>query len=203
MFAGYPVWATDVPQAVISFLTKYDLSGKTVIPFCTHDGYGAGNSYQTIAEASHAEVTLDGIAIESSDISDSESMVKDWLAEIGIPDSDEQNETTIHITVGDIVLDGILYDTVLAEEIKAYFPLTLSMTGYGSREYYGDVDFYLENLEGGQRNFKDGDITYCEAHHNMAIFYYQTNRQLSNFRTCIRIVLFSVCTAICVVIQVF
>ena len=42
VFVGYPVWATDVPHAVISFLNKYDFSDKTVIPFCTHDGYGAG-----------------------------------------------------------------------------------------------------------------------------------------------------------------
>lgn len=41
VFIGYPVWATDVPQAVLSFLSEYDLTGKTVIPFCTHDGYGA------------------------------------------------------------------------------------------------------------------------------------------------------------------
>lgn len=28
---------------------------------------------------------------------------------------------------------------------------------------------------GGQKNFENGDITYCEAHHNMAIFYAQTD----------------------------
>lgn len=27
----------------------------------------------------------------------------------------------------------------------------------------------------GQKNFENGDITYCEAHHNMAIFYAQTD----------------------------
>lgn len=32
-----------------------------------------------------------------------------------------------------------------------------------------------EHLEGGQKNFENGDITYCEAHHNMAIFYAQTD----------------------------
>lgn len=42
-----------------------------------------------------------------------------------------------------------------------------------SYQFY--VDFYPENLEGGQRNFENGDITYCEAHHNMAIFYAQTD----------------------------
>ncbi len=175
VFIGYPVWATDVPQAVISFMTKYDLSGKTVIPFCTHDGYGAGGSYQTIAEKSHAAVSLDGIAIESSYVSDAKNTVGDWLTAIGISDFDERNETAIQILVGDTILNGILYDTALAEEIKEYFPLTISMVGYGGREYYGGVDFYPENLEDGQRTFENGDITYCESHHNMAIFYNQTD----------------------------
>lgn len=48
------------------------------------------------------------------------------------------------------------------------------MGEFGGREYYGSVDFYLENLEGGQKFFEDGEITYCEAHHNMAIFYSQS-----------------------------
>lgn len=175
VFVGYPVWATDVPQAVLSFLDEYDLTGKTVIPFCTHDGYGAGGSYQTIAEASHAAVFLDGIAIEAKDVPDAQDTVAAWLTDIGISESGGQTETAIRITIGDITLDGVLYDTELAEEIKAYFPLTISMVGYGGREYYGDVPFYPEHLADGQKNFENGDITYCEAHHNMAIFYAQTD----------------------------
>lgn len=179
VFVGYPVWATDVPQAVLSFLNEYDLTGKTVIPFCTHDGYGAGGSYQTIAEASKAEKTLDGLAIEAKDVPSAQDTVMNWLNSIGVTEkagsSDESGETAIKITVGDVTLDGVLYNTALAEEIKAYFPLTISMVGYGGREYYGGVDFYPEHLEGGQRTFENGDITYCEAHHNMAIFYAQTD----------------------------
>lgn len=179
VFVGYPVWAASVPQAVLSFLEQYDLSGKTVIPFCTHDGYGAGGSYQVIAGAGHAVASPDGIAIEAKDVPDAQGVVADWLAGIGFgtdtDDAGEQAETAIHITIGDITLDGILYDTALAEEIKAYFPLTVSMVGYGGREYYGGVSFYPENLEGGRRTFENGDITYCEAHHNMAVFYAQTD----------------------------
>lgn len=175
VFVGYPVWATDVPQAVLSFLNEYDLTGKTVIPFCTHDGYGAGGSYQTIAEASHAAVSLEGIAIEAKDVPNAQDIVSSWLADIGISKSEVQAGTPIKITVGEVSLDGVLYDTELAEEIKAYFPLTISMVGYGGREYYGGVEFYPEHLEGGQKNFENGDITYCEAHHNMAIFYAQTD----------------------------
>ena len=178
VFIGYPVWATDVPQAVLSFLNEYDLTGKTVIPFCTHDGYGAGESYQTIAVASKAEKTLEGLAIEAKDVPSAQDTVTNWLNTIGVKkagSSAGNGETAIKITVGDVDLDGVLYNTALAQEIKAYFPLTISMVGYGGREYYGGVDFYPEHLEGGQRTFENGDITYCEAHHNMAIFYAQTD----------------------------
>lgn len=92
VFIGYPVWATDVPQAVLSFLKEYDLSGKTVIPFCTHDGYGAGNSYQTIAEASHAAVLLEGIAIEAEDVPNAQDTVSSWLADIGISKSNDRTQ---------------------------------------------------------------------------------------------------------------
>lgn len=84
VFIGYPVWATDVPQAVLSFLQEYDLSGKTVIPFCTHGGYGAGDSYSTIREASHAAQSPEGLAINAEDVYEAESVVTDWLNSIGL-----------------------------------------------------------------------------------------------------------------------
>ena len=180
VFIGYPVWATEVPQAVLSFLNKYDLSGKTVIPFCTHDGYGAGSSYHTIRVASHAAESPDGLAIEAKDVPSAAGTVTAWLEEIGVMSESADignGETAIHITIGDTVLEGVLYDTALAQEIKEYFPLTISMSGFGGREYYGSVDFYPldENLVGGGNTFDNGDITYCEAHHNMAVFYAQTD----------------------------
>jgi len=173
VFIGYPIWATKAPQAIYSFLGEYDLSGKTVIPFCTHDGYGSGSSYRDIEAALPGAVAvLDGLAIEAPDVPGASDTVNQWLADIGLT---QASGTAIQITVGDNVLDGVLYDTALADEIRQYFPLTISMVGYGGREYYGGVDFYPENLEGGQRMFENGHITYCEAHHNMAIFYAQTD----------------------------
>ncbi len=176
VFVGYPVWATDVPQAVVSFLSQYDFSDKTVIPFCTHDGYGAGRSYGTIASASKAKNMADGLAIEAKDVPSAKRTVESWLDSIGFSKSgDNTSETALKIKIGDKLLDGVLYDTALAREIKERLPLTISMVGYGGREYYGGVDFYPKNLEGGKNTFENGDITYCEAHHNMAIFYAQTD----------------------------
>lgn len=179
VFIGYPVWATNAPQAIFSFLSQYDLSGKTIIPFCTHDGYGAGGSYGDVADAIDGETAvLDGLAIEAPDVPGSADTVAEWLDSIGMEGmaetSAQAEETAITITIGDTVLDGVLYDTALADEISQYFPLTISMAAFGGREYYGGVDFYPENWEGGQTTFENGHITYCEDHHNMAIFYAQT-----------------------------
>lgn len=67
----------------------------------------------------------------AQDVPEAQDTIVDWLTAIGIFDFGEQEETAIQITIGDITLDGILYHTALAEEIKAYFPLMISMVGYG------------------------------------------------------------------------
>lgn len=122
---------------------------------------------------------LDGLVIEAPDVPASAASVTQWLSEIGVDggagNAEHAPETAITITVGNTVPEGVLYDSALAKEIGAYFPLTLSMIGFGGREFYGGVDFYPENPEGGQRTFENGEITYCEAHHNMAVFYAQTD----------------------------
>lgn len=180
VFIGFPIWATDAPQTVRSFLTQYDLSGKTVIPFCTHDGYGSGSSYQTISECCPQAGVLDGIAIESKDILSAEGDITEWLSSIGITKTDNapQNvseETEITITIGDVTLEGVMYDTPLSKEIGEMFPLTVSMSGFGGREYYGGIDEIPQNTGGGQLYFNDGDITYCAENNTMAIFYSQTD----------------------------
>lgn len=175
VFIGYPVWATDAPQAILSFLNQYDMSGKKVIPFCTHDGYGAGSSYSTISNACPQAEVLSGIAIEAKDVPAAENTVTNWLTTLGLLKPDVK-ETAIKITVGNHILDGVIYDTALAEEFKERFPLTVSMSGYGGREYYGGLSFTPNTSQSGQLNFENGDITYCRTNNTMAIFYAQTDR---------------------------
>src|SRR5699024_3835169 len=46
LFIGFPTWDMQLPPPMKSFLSEYDLSGKTVIPFNTNGGYGLGSSLQ-------------------------------------------------------------------------------------------------------------------------------------------------------------
>lgn len=85
-------------------------------------------------------------------------------------------EVKIKVNVGNYELDGVIYDTELAQEVLNNFPLTVSMYGWGGREYYGSIPFVPKKAEGGQYHFNNGDITYCKQNNSLAIFYAQTER---------------------------
>lgn len=173
IYIGYPVWATTTPRAIHTFLNQYDLSGKTVIPFCTHNGYGKGSSETVIANLCPQSKILEGAAINSGNILSSQETVIQWLNEIGML---KKEETDIQISVGEHELHGVIYDTPLAKEIMEMMPLTVSMVGYGGREYYGSMPSAPKNSGNGQLNFENGDITYCPTNNTLAIFYAQTSR---------------------------
>lgn len=128
VFIGYPVWATTLPQAVRTFLTEYDFSGKTVIPFCTHDGYGAGSSYSTIGRSSTGATVEQGLAVDSSRVSSAQSTVTDWLSGLNLPaagggnSQPAQGEAAIRITIGDTKLEGVLYNSDMARQFTPSFP---------------------------------------------------------------------------------
>lgn len=173
IYIGYPVWATTTPRAIYTFLNQYDLSDKTIIPFCTHNGYGKGNSETVIKNLCPQSEVMEGIDINSSNIISSQKTVIQWLNEIGML---KKEGTDIQVSVGDHKLDGVIYNTPLAKEIMEMMTLTVSMVGYGGREYYGSMPSVPKNSGDGQLNFENGDITYCQTNNILAIFYAQTSR---------------------------
>ena len=48
---GYPNWWGTMPMAVFTFLEAHDFAGKTILPFCTHEGSGLGQSERDIGVA--------------------------------------------------------------------------------------------------------------------------------------------------------
>ena len=48
IFIGYPMWWYTYPQIIRTFIESVDLSGKTIIPFNTHEGSGDAGTYNTI-----------------------------------------------------------------------------------------------------------------------------------------------------------
>ena len=51
VFIGGPIWWGTYPQVMFSFFSKYDLNGKTIIPFSTHEGSGLGSAVSDLKKA--------------------------------------------------------------------------------------------------------------------------------------------------------
>lgn len=78
-FLGYPNWWGTMPMPVYTFLESYDFSGKTIVPFCTHEGSSMGHSEKDIAKACPKSTVLEGLAIHGASASSAESEVSSWL----------------------------------------------------------------------------------------------------------------------------
>ena len=48
IFIGYPIWWGDTPRIIQTFMESHELSGKTMIPFCTSGGTGISTSENTL-----------------------------------------------------------------------------------------------------------------------------------------------------------
>lgn len=87
VFIGYPIWWGDLPMIVYTFLESYDFAGKTVIPFCTHEGSGLSGTGRNVANACPGAEILDGLAVRGSvaqnQQEEAENSVRNWLAGLG------------------------------------------------------------------------------------------------------------------------
>ena len=64
IYLGYPNWWADAPMIVYTFLEKAKVDGKTILPFCTHEGSGLGSTAKKLAAAfPKAKVEQNGLAL--------------------------------------------------------------------------------------------------------------------------------------------
>lgn len=84
VFVGSPNWWSTLAPPVATFLTNIDLSGKTVVPFCTHGGGGQAEVLRNITKLCPDSSVLDGIAIYGNGGNSVKTDVSKWLNNTGI-----------------------------------------------------------------------------------------------------------------------
>ena len=84
VFIGSPNWLRTFAPPVLSFLRATDLSGKTIIPFCTHGGGGLGNMIEGYQRECGASRVIPGLAAKGTYTF---SEVQKWLDSIGLSDA--------------------------------------------------------------------------------------------------------------------
>ena len=87
VFIGAPVWWGDWPMILYTVFENNDFSGKTLIPFSTHEGSGLSGFDRKLAAACPDAEVLDGLAVRGSDAQTRQEQVRDsvnaWLAGLG------------------------------------------------------------------------------------------------------------------------
>ena len=83
IYVGYPIWWGDMPRIMYTFFDTYDLSGKTIAPFCTSGGSGLSGTPGTIADIESGAAVLDGLHVSDSSADNSQDSVNEWLMSIG------------------------------------------------------------------------------------------------------------------------
>ena len=82
IFLGYPNWWGTMPMPVFTFLEEYNFSGKTIAPFCTHEGSGLGHSVADIRKICPQSTVLEGLAIKGGDVKNAQNEISGWLQNI-------------------------------------------------------------------------------------------------------------------------
>lgn len=84
VYVGFPNWWGDMPMILYTFFDTYDLSGKTILPFCTSSGSGLSNTIAVI-ESLEPEATVGkGLHIEDAHLDNIKANVEEWLMNSGM-----------------------------------------------------------------------------------------------------------------------
>ena len=66
-------------MVVFTFLERYDFTGKTIRPFCTHEGSGLGSSEQDIRRLCPGAKVEPGLAVQGGSVQHAEPAIRAWL----------------------------------------------------------------------------------------------------------------------------
>jgi flavodoxin len=81
-FVGYPNWWGTMPMPVFTFLETYDFAGKTIVPFCTHEGSGLGRSVADIKALCPQATILEAFAVRGGSAKNAQNEVSEWLQKL-------------------------------------------------------------------------------------------------------------------------
>ena len=79
IYLGYPNYWGTMPMAVFAFLERYDLSGKVIHPFCTHEGSGMGRSEGDLRKLCPGAEIAPGLPIHGSSVRQAEEEIRRWI----------------------------------------------------------------------------------------------------------------------------
>lgn len=90
IFLGYPNWWGTMPMPVFTFLKEFSFKGKLIIPFCTHEGSGLGDSIKDIKKICIGADVEKGLSLLGNRVNEKETeeRVKIWIQDLKISNNE-------------------------------------------------------------------------------------------------------------------
>jgi len=79
LFLGYPIWWGQEPRILDTFVETYDLTGITVVPFCTSGSSGIGTSVRQLSELADGADWAEGRRFETDAPAEE---INEWAAQM-------------------------------------------------------------------------------------------------------------------------
>lgn len=164
VYLGYPIWHGQAPKIIYAFLESVDVSGKTVIPFCTSASSPVGSSADNLHSLAPDAVWKDGTRFAIGTLREE---INEWLNNMNV-------EKTLKLFVAGNEMPITWQDNASVDALKelAASGLTVQMSMYGGFEQVGSLG---ENLprDDKQTTTDYGDVVLYSG--NQIVIFYGSN----------------------------
>lgn len=173
IYLGYPIWWGQAPRVVYTFIESCNLSGKTVIPFCTSGSSGIGSSATLLQALAPGATWTEGRRFGAGT---QRSEVEQWIKSMETT-TDEDDDNNVNYSKMNIRVNGRTLTATMADNSSARAlidllkegDIVIDMSDYGDFEKVGDLGHTLpqnnENI-----NTQAGDLILYQGR-NFVIYY--------------------------------
>jgi len=164
IFMGYPIWHGQAPRILYTLLEGVDVSGKTIVPFCTSASSGAGSSAENLQALTDETTTwLDVKRIDNRSTADD---IQAWALSL-----DLKEEPAMRMMINDAIVSVAWEDNDAVSALRelAAAGLTIQMSMYGGFEQVGSIGRRLPAAD-EQTTTASGDIVLYSGS-QLVVFY--------------------------------
>ena len=148
IFLGYPIWWGKAPKVIFTFLEGHDLTGKTIVPFCTSHSSGIGSSDTDLHQLATGAEWERGQRFSGNE---SEETIKNWIESMNLNIDNGTNAGVFDLSEG---TNGN------APTVKLSSGYDMPILGLGTYSLHGDVciNSIKAALASGFRKFDTASI---------------------------------------------